>query len=632
MKIYDCIVVGGGHAGCEAACGAARMGCQVLMLTMNLDAIGAMSCNPAIGGIGKGQLVKEIDALGGVMGKAADACGIQFRILNSSKGPAVRSSRAQEDMARYASFMASLVQGLKNLEVRQAEVISLLMNHGVLGGVTTSGGDSFFAKTVVIAAGTFLGGLIHIGLEHSAGGRFGEKESSQLSQSLENLGLELGRFKTGTPPRLDARSINFHGLTPQYGDCPPVPFSFSTRQINLPQKPCYMTYTNEKTHDIIRLGLDRSPLYTGKIKSTGVRYCPSIEDKIVRFGDRNRHQIFLEPQGLDTTVIYPNGISTSLPFDVQLEVVRSIAGLENACIVRPGYGIEYDYVVPTQLYSTLETKLCGNLYLAGQVNGTTGYEEAAALGLMAGINAALKVRKRKPFILGRHEAYIGVLIDDLTTKGTNEPYRMFTSRVEYRLVLREDNADLRLSPYGYDLGLVTREGHDALLKKKTHIVRGLEYLKKTRLKPDEVNLKLESLNSARVDRPVSLGELLKRPQVKFQDLFGLDHIHQNCDFFTDDVINQVEIEVKYAGFIRRQAEEIVRFGKAERILIPPVMKFGEVQGLSAEIVEKLEKFKPVSLGQASRISGVTPAAISLLMVYIHKLQKEKEKNGQKSKI
>lgn len=602
------------------------------MLTMNLDAIGAMSCNPAIGGIGKGQLVKEIDALGGVMGKAADACGIQFRILNSSKGPAVRSSRAQQDMARYASFMGSLVQNTGNLEVRQAEVVSLLMKHGAIDGVSTSCGDSFFAKTVVIAAGTFLGGLIHIGLEHSAGGRLGEKESSQLSQSLKNSGLDLGRFKTGTPPRLDARSINFYDLTPQYGDCPPVPFSFSTRQINLPQKPCYMAYTNEKTHDIIRLGLDRSPLYTGKIKSTGVRYCPSIEDKIVRFGDRNRHQIFLEPQGLDTSVIYPNGISTSLPFDIQLKLVRSIAGLENACIVRPGYGIEYDYVVPTQLYPTLETKSCENLYLAGQVNGTTGYEEAAALGLMAGINAALKVQKRKPFILGRHEAYIGVLIDDLTTKGTNEPYRMFTSRVEYRLVLREDNADLRLGPYGYELGLLTQEGYDALLKKKTHIARGLEYLKKTRLKPDEVNLKLESLNSARVDRPVSLGELLKRPQVKFQDLSGLDHIYQNCDFFTGDVINQVEIEVKYAGFIRRQAEEIVRFGKAERILMPSVMKFGEVKGLSAEIVEKLEKFKPVSLGQASRISGVTPAAISLLMVYIHKLQKEKEKNGQKSKI
>lgn len=632
MKKYDCIVVGGGHAGIEAACSAACMGCKALMLTMNLDAIGAMSCNPAIGGIGKGQLVKEIDALGGVMGKAADACGIQFRILNLSKGPAVRSSRAQQDMSRYAAFMRSVIEKTENLEVRQAEVVDILTDRAVVTGVRTSSGECFFAATVVITAGTFLNGLMHIGMKHFSGGRLGEKESGHLSHSLRGLGFTLGRFKTGTPPRLDARTIQYDCLIPQNGDCPPVPFSFSTQHIAFPQVPCYITYTNEKTHDIIRASLDRSPLYTGKITSTGVRYCPSIEDKIVRFSERNRHQIFLEPQGLETFAVYPNGISTSLPLDVQLKMVRSIEGLQNARIIRPGYGIEYDYIEPTQLYPTLETKLCANLFLAGQVNGTTGYEEAAALGLMAGINAALRVKQRKPFILGRHQAYIGVLIDDLTTKGTSEPYRMFTSRVEYRLVLREDNADLRLRSFGYELGLLTGADQDVLSKKKSHIVLGLEYLKKIRLKPCEVNEKLKSLNSSEVDRSVSLEELLKRPQVHFCDLYDFDHMRQNLDFLTCDVINQIEIEVKYAGFIQRQHEEISRFNKVERIQIPPALKFSDVKGLSSEIIEKLEKFKPFSLGQACRISGVTPAAISLLMVYIHKLQKEKEKNEQKDKI
>ncbi|MFH1692483.1 MAG: tRNA uridine-5-carboxymethylaminomethyl(34) synthesis enzyme MnmG [Candidatus Omnitrophota bacterium] len=632
MKKYDCIVVGGGHAGIEAASSAARMGCRVIMLTMSLDTIGAMSCNPAIGGIGKGQLVKEMDAMGAVMAKAADACGIQFRILNSSKGPAVRSSRAQQDMSRYAAFMRSVVENTPNLEVRQAEVVDVLTDRAVVTGVRTISGECFFATTVVITAGTFLKGLMHIGMKHFSGGRLGEKESGGLSDSLRDLGLTLGRFKTGTPPRLDARTIAYDSLVPQPGDCPPVPFSFSTQNITLPQVPCHITYTNEKTHDIIRASLDQSPLYTGKIKSTGVRYCPSIEDKIVRFSERNRHQVFLEPQGLQTHAVYPNGISTSLPLDVQLKMVRSIKGLENARIIRPGYGIEYDYVEPTQLYPTLETKLCANLFLAGQVNGTTGYEEAAALGLMAGINAALKVKQKKPFVLGRHQAYIGVLIDDLTTKGTSEPYRMFTSRVEYRLVLREDNADLRLRSFGVEFGLLTGDDYDILSKKKSHIVLGLEYLKKTRLKPCEVNEKLKSLNSAEVDRTVSLEELLKRPQVRFCDLYDFDHLRQNLDFLTTDVIHQIEIEVKYAGFIRRQQEEITRFSKVERIHIPPELKFCDVKGLSSEIVEKLGKFKPVSLGQACRISGVTPAAISLLMVYINKLQKEKEKNEQKSEV
>lgn len=629
---YDCIVVGAGHAGIEAAVSAARMGCQVLLLTMRRDVVGAMSCNPAIGGIGKGQLVKEIDALGGVMGIAADTCGIQFRILNSSKGPAVRSSRAQQDMVRYAAFMRSLVERTPNLELREAEVVSILSEGNVATGVRTVSGDSFFGEAVVVTAGTFLKGVIHIGLKNFSGGRLGETESNGLSDSLKNLGLRLGRFKTGTPPRLDKRTINYEGLIPQFGDHPPVPFSFTTSEIKLPQVPCYITYTNEETHEIIRASLDRSPLYTGKILSTGVRYCPSIEDKIVRFSERARHQIFLEPQGLETVAVYPNGISTSLPLDVQARIVHSIKGLERARIIRPGYGIEYDYADPTQLYPTLETKTCANLFLAGQVNGTTGYEEAAALGLMAGINAALKVQRKKPFILGRHQAYIGVLVDELTTRGTNEPYRMFTSRVEYRLVLREDNADLRLRDFGYELGLLAPEDHERFSAKTRYINFGLEYLRKTRLDPADVNEKLKNLNSAEVKRPVTLEELLKRPQVSIHDLYDFDHLRRNFDFLTPDVINQIEIEVKYAGFIQRQAEEIARFSKIERIRIPGTLKFSDVKGLSAEIVEKLEKFKPVFLGQAGRISGVTPAAISLLMVYINKLQKEKEEHEQKSEI
>jgi tRNA uridine 5-carboxymethylaminomethyl modification enzyme len=616
MNDFDVIVIGAGHAGIEAALACERLGVKTLMLTLDINSIGKMSCNPAIGGVGKGQLVKEIDALGGAMAKAADACAIQFRILNSSKGAAVQSSRAQIDMHKYSRYMQKMLKQQKNLKIKEAEVKKLIVRDGKVLGVVTDK-EEIYAKCVVICPGTFLDGLIHVGLKHFSGGRIDERASAGLADNLRELGFNLLRFKTGTCPRLDKNSINFLSLIRQDGDLTPKPFSFYTKRLKLKQAPCFITYTNEKTHEIIRANLNRSPLYSGKIKATGVRYCPSIEDKVVKFSDKVRHQVFLEPQGLGVSEIYPNGVSTSLPEDVQLKFLTSIAGLEKVKVMRFGYGIEHVVVEPTQIFPSLETKLIKNLYLAGQINGTTGYEEAAAQGLVAGINAALRIKDKELFILDRASSYIGVLIDDLTTKGTLEPYRMFTSRVEYRLILREDNADLRLSKMGFDLGLLNSKDYRQVLNKQKGIKEGIVFLKKTRVKPDkQINAKLARLNSAALSRPLSLEDLLKRPQISIKDLKTM---HKLNPAIAESAWQQVEIEVKYAGFIQRQLKDVGRFKHLEKIKLPLDFNYSSLSGISREIREKLAKFKPLNLGQASRISGVTPAAISLLMVYLRKI-------------
>jgi tRNA uridine 5-carboxymethylaminomethyl modification enzyme len=614
---YDVIVVGAGHAGIEACLAAARMGYKTLMLTLNLDHIGQMSCNPAIGGIGKGHLVKEIDALGGEMGRAIDETGIQFRVLNTKKGPAVRASRAQADKALYRQRMKRVLESCQNLTLRQGSVEKLIIQDERVEGVETQIGERFYGHRVILTTGTFLRGLIHVGDRNYAAGRAGDFAVQGLSESLANLGFKVGRLKTGTCPRLDSRSLDYSNLQIQYGDELPVPFSFSSETIPQRQIPCHITYTNARTHDIIRAAVHRSPIYSGVIKSRGPRYCPSIEDKIVRFADKPRHQIFVEPEGLSTVEVYPNGLSTSLPLDIQVEMVRSIEGLQHAEIMRPGYAIEYDYVEPTQLYPSLETKLIRNLYHAGQINGTTGYEEAAAQGLMAGINAVLSLRGEPPLILSRDQAYLGVLIDDLVTKGTDgEPYRMFTSRAEYRLLLREDNADIRLTEIGHRIGLATTEAYQRVSGKKAKTAMLIALLKREQISPTaDTGKKLESIGSAPVRNQTSLAQLLRRPEISISDIGKFSPAVNQYD---PNVALQAEVEIKYAGYIDRQMEMVERFRKIENASLPEDLNYCDIKGLSREVREKLIKIKPQSLGQASRISGITPAAISLLSIYLRK--------------
>ncbi|MDG1916723.1 MAG: tRNA uridine-5-carboxymethylaminomethyl(34) synthesis enzyme MnmG [Flavobacteriales bacterium] len=616
LNTYDVIVVGGGHSGCEAAAAAANLGSSVLLVTMNMQTIAQMSCNPAMGGVAKGQIVREIDALGGYSGIITDKTMIQFRMLNRSKGPAMWSPRAQSDRMRFAEEWRLKLESINNVDFWQDMVTDLIVEKDTVVGVKTSMGIEIKARSVILTNGTFLNGTIHIGEKQFGGGRTGERAATGLTACLNALGFESGRMKTGTPPRVDGRSLDYSKMEEQAGDENPSKFSFMDTPALQNQRSCHITYTNEKVHDILRTGFEKSPMFNGRIQGLGPRYCPSIEDKIERFSERNRHQIFVEPEGWDTVEVYVNGFSTSLPENVQHQAIRQIVGFENAKIFRPGYAIEYDYFPPTQLKRSLETKLVNGLYFAGQINGTTGYEEAACQGLMAGINAHRRAKDEEAIILSRSEAYIGVLIDDLVTKGTDEPYRMFTSRAEYRILLRQDNADIRLTQKGRNIGLVDDERMVKLDEKLKNTQNALNYFEKESISPEEINPILENNNSSTIKQKNKIGKILSRPQIKFEDLLKVDTIKEKTKNISQEGLEQAEIQIKYNGYIEREKETVMKLNKLEGIRIPKAFDYSKLNAISSESREKLNHIKPDTIGQASRISGVSPSDINILLVFM----------------